>query len=97
MAQAFPASTFRGTDATPGRSRPLAHARRSRACRHRSSSKPPTRDAFTGGPYDLVTMFDCLHDMGDPVGAARHVRDVIADDGTWMIVEPTPAITSRTT
>ena len=33
-------------------------------------------------------MFDCLHDMGDPVGAARHVRDVIADDGTWMIVEP---------
>ena len=44
--------------------------------------------AFPGGPYDLVTMFDCLHDMGDPVGAARHVRDVIADDGTWMIVEP---------
>ena len=39
-------------------------------------------------PYDLVTMFDCLHDMGDPVGAARHVREVIADDGTWMIVEP---------
>ena len=38
--------------------------------------------------YDLVAMFDCLHDMGDPVGAARHVRDVIADDGTWMIVEP---------
>ena len=33
-------------------------------------------------------MFDCLHDMGDPVGAARHVREVIADDGTWMIVEP---------
>jgi hypothetical protein len=33
-------------------------------------------------------MFDCLHDMGDPIGAARHVREVIADDGTWMIVEP---------
>ena len=45
-------------------------------------------DAFSGGPYDLVTTFDCLHDMGDPVGAARHVREVIADDGTWMIVEP---------
>ena len=45
-------------------------------------------DAFTGGPYDLVTTFDALHDMGDPVGAARHVRDVIAEDGTWMIVEP---------
>jgi hypothetical protein len=33
-------------------------------------------------------MFDCLHDMGDPVGAARHVRETLADDGTWMIVEP---------
>jgi hypothetical protein len=43
---------------------------------------------FTGSNYDLVTMFDCLHDMGDPVGAARHVRETIAPDGTWMIVEP---------
>jgi hypothetical protein len=33
-------------------------------------------------------MFDCLHDMGDPAGAARHVRETLADDGTWMIVEP---------
>ncbi|MGB0098357.1 MAG: SAM-dependent methyltransferase, partial [Solirubrobacteraceae bacterium] len=37
---------------------------------------------------DLVTMFDCLHDMGDPIGAARHVRSTLAGDGTWMIVEP---------
>jgi hypothetical protein len=43
---------------------------------------------YSGKGYDLVTMFDCLHDMGDPVGAARHVRDTLADDGTWMIVEP---------
>ena len=43
---------------------------------------------FSGRGYDLVTMFDCLHDMGDPVGAARHVREAIADDGTWMVVEP---------
>ena len=43
---------------------------------------------FTGRDYDLVTMFDCLHDMGDPVGAARHVRDALAADGTWMVVEP---------
>jgi hypothetical protein len=40
------------------------------------------------GKYDLITMFDCLHDMGDPVGAARRVRGLVADDGTWMIVEP---------
>ena len=43
---------------------------------------------FTGSDYQLVTMFDCLHDMGDPLGAARHVREVIAPDGTWMVVEP---------
>lgn len=41
-----------------------------------------------GTGYDLVTMFDCLHDMGDPVGAARHVKEILAPDGTWMIVEP---------
>ncbi|PRC61696.1 SAM-dependent methyltransferase, partial [Mycobacterium sp. ITM-2017-0098] len=45
-------------------------------------------DQLSGGPYDLVTMFDCLHDMGDPIGAARQVREVIAEDGSWMIVEP---------
>ena len=43
---------------------------------------------FDGGPYDLVTSFDCLHDMGDPLGAARHVREQLAPDGTWMVVEP---------
>jgi len=43
---------------------------------------------FGGGPYDLVTSFDCLHDMGDPAGAARHIREQLAPDGTWMVVEP---------
>jgi hypothetical protein len=44
--------------------------------------------SFSDHNYDLVTMFDCLHDMGDPLGAARRVREVMAADGTWMIVEP---------
>ena len=44
--------------------------------------------ALAGGPYDLVCVFDALHDMGDPVGAARHVRTQLADDGTWLVVEP---------
>jgi 2-polyprenyl-3-methyl-5-hydroxy-6-metoxy-1,4-benzoquinol methylase len=88
MAQAFPAATFLGFD---------GHAGSITTARERAGElgiQPQiTFDAFSaqtfpGGPYDLVTMFDCLHDMGDPVGAARHVRDVIADDGTWMIVEP---------
>jgi len=43
---------------------------------------------FPGTDYDLVTFFDCLHDMGDPVGASKHVRQALNEDGTWMIVEP---------
>jgi SAM-dependent methyltransferase len=87
LAQAFPKSRVRGTDCHSGS---IATAR-SRADRLGPSGiefETADADAFGGGPYDLVTMFDCLHDMGDPVGAARHVREVIAEDGTWMIVEP---------
>jgi hypothetical protein len=43
---------------------------------------------FTGEGYDLACVFDALHDMGDPVGAAEHVRRSLAPDGTWLIVEP---------
>ncbi|RAV12761.1 SAM-dependent methyltransferase [Mycolicibacterium sp. GF69] len=87
MAQAFPASTFVGTD---GHAESIAVARERGAATGAGSVSFSTAaaDAFGGGPYDLVTMFDCLHDMGDPIGAARHVREVIADDGTWMVVEP---------
>ena len=88
MAQAFPNARVRGTDL---HSESIATAR-ARAEQSGSNShiefETADADAFTGGPYDLVTTFDALHDMGDPVGAARHIRDVIADDGTWMIVEP---------
>jgi 2-polyprenyl-3-methyl-5-hydroxy-6-metoxy-1,4-benzoquinol methylase len=88
MAEAFPAATFRGTD---------YHAESIATARERAAKSTAAQrirfetagaDTFTGGPYDLVTMFDCLHDMGDPIGAARHIREVIAADGTWMIVEP---------
>jgi 2-polyprenyl-3-methyl-5-hydroxy-6-metoxy-1,4-benzoquinol methylase len=44
--------------------------------------------SYPGENYDFVTFFDCLHDMGDPVGAAAHVRKSLKSDGTWMIVEP---------
>ncbi len=43
---------------------------------------------FAGSDYDLVACFDCLHDMADPVGAARHIRQALAKDGTWLLVEP---------
>jgi SAM-dependent methyltransferase len=88
MAQAFPASSFVGCDYDEAS---IATARRRAKAvgigdRLRFEAAPAS--AFPGTGYDLVTMFDCLHDMGDPVGAARHVRASLADDGVWMIVEP---------
>ena len=88
MAQAFPTATFHGVD---GHAESITTARERAAelgVQPRVSFEAASAQAFPGGPYDLVTMFDCLHDMGDPVGAARHVRQALAPDGTWMIVEP---------
>jgi SAM-dependent methyltransferase len=88
MALAFPNSAFTGSDYHPesiaiARERAAAAGVGDRVTFELASAKD-----FSGTGYDLVTMFDCLHDMGDPVGAARHVRDAVAADGTWMIVEP---------
>lgn len=88
MAQAFPASTFVGVDGHPDSVATARERALESEVKGRITFDTVAADGFTGGPYDLVTMFDCLHDMGDPIGAARHVREVIADDGTWMIVEP---------
>jgi hypothetical protein len=55
---------------------------------NRTTFEVATAQDFSGTGYDLVATFDCLHDMGDPVGAARHVREALAPDGTWLIVEP---------
>ena len=49
--------------------------------------------SYSGRDFDLVTFFDCLHDMGDPVGAAKHVKETLKPDGTWMVVEPFAADT----
>jgi len=46
---------------------------------------------FPGTGYGLVCIFDALHDMGDPVGAAEHINHALADDGTWLLVEPMAA------
>lgn len=89
MAQAYPRSSFLGSD---------YHAASIATARDRATAagvgdrirfEVASATELGGGGYQLVTMFDCLHDMGDPVGAARHVRSVIDPDGTWMIVEPT--------
>ena len=89
MAQAFPNSTFVGLGLPRGLDRggPAARAGRRRG-RPGDASRWPRATAFTGSGFDLVTTFDALHDMGDPVGAAKHVRQAIAPEGTWMVVEP---------
>jgi SAM-dependent methyltransferase len=86
MAEAFPASAITGFDYHDA-SIEAARATAARAGVAASFEVAPAA-AFGGTGYDLVCMFDCLHDMGDPVGAARHVRDALAPDGTWLLVEP---------
>ncbi|MGI5498824.1 class I SAM-dependent methyltransferase [Lentzea sp. CA-135723] len=88
MAQAFPKSTFVGSDYHPESVRVARERAEAAGVSDRVTFEVASAKDFTGTGYDLVTMFDCLHDMGDPVGAAQHVRDAVAGDGTWMIVEP---------
>jgi 2-polyprenyl-3-methyl-5-hydroxy-6-metoxy-1,4-benzoquinol methylase len=88
MAQAFPRSTFVGSDYHEGSIETARARAREAGVADRVRFDVAPAAAYGGGNYDLVTMFDCLHDMGDPVGASRHVLSTLAADGTWMIVEP---------
>ena len=88
MGQAFPRSEFVGFDYhAPS----IEHARAAAAkagLGDRARFEVASAKDYPGDAYDLVCMFDCLHDMGDPVGAAAHVLRSLAPDGTWLIVEP---------
>ncbi len=91
MAKAFPKSTFHGFDFHQPS---IEHAReRSRDAGVAGNTifELVTAKEYPGKKYDLVTIFDALHDMGDPVGAAAHVRSTLADGGTLMLVEPRAA------
>jgi 2-polyprenyl-3-methyl-5-hydroxy-6-metoxy-1,4-benzoquinol methylase len=88
MAQAFPNSSFVGSDYHGGSIEIASERAKDAGVADRASFQSAAAAAYGGTGYDLVTMFDCLHDMGDPVGAARHVRSTLTPDGTWMIVEP---------
>jgi len=88
MAKAFPKSTFAGFD-YHGPSIEVARQRAKEAgVGDRVTFERAAAKEFPGTGYDLVTFFDCLHDMGDPVGAARHVLGTLGPDGTWLLVEP---------
>ena len=88
MAKAFPNSTFVGSDPHGPSIEAARKAAAEAGVSDRCTFEVATAETFSGDGYDLVTAFDCLHDMGDPVGAASHIGRSLAQNGTWMIVEP---------
>ena len=87
MAKAYPNSTFLGVD-FHDKSIEQAISRAKDAKVTNVTFELATAKNFSGTDYDFITFFDCLHDMGDPVGACAHVKDALKPDGTCMIVEP---------
>jgi SAM-dependent methyltransferase len=88
MAKAFPHSRFFGFDYHDKSIEAARESAKKNGVADRVTFEVSKAKDFPGGDYDLVAVFDCLHDMGDPVGAAAHVRKSLAGNGTWMIVEP---------
>ena len=88
MAEAHPLSTFVGFDYHEPSIQHARKAAKDAGLGNRVSFEVARAQDFPGTDYDLVAMFDCLHDMGDPAGAAAHVRTSLKPDGTWLIVEP---------
>jgi SAM-dependent methyltransferase len=88
MASAFPKSNFTGFDYHDGSIQGARESATRQGMSDRVAFEVTKAKEYPGKDYDLVAVFDCLHDMGDPVGAARHVRQSLKEDGTWMIVEP---------
>jgi 2-polyprenyl-3-methyl-5-hydroxy-6-metoxy-1,4-benzoquinol methylase len=87
MAQAYPNSQFAGIDYHPA-SIETARSRAREAGIRNVTFETGDATSYAGGPFDVIAFFDCLHDMADPVGAAKHAREVVADDGHVMVVEP---------
>jgi 2-polyprenyl-3-methyl-5-hydroxy-6-metoxy-1,4-benzoquinol methylase len=89
MARAFPKSRFYGFDYHSGSIEYARHVAGRDGLLDQVTFEVSSAKSYPGnGGYDLVAFFDCLHDMGDPTGAARHVLSTLKPDGTWMIVEP---------
>jgi len=88
MAKAFPKSQFVGFDYHDESITAARESAKRQGVGDRVKFEVAKAKEFPGKGYDFVAVFDCLHDMGDPVGAAAHVRAALADNGSWMIVEP---------
>ncbi|HET8701096.1 MAG TPA: methyltransferase domain-containing protein [Nitrococcus sp.] len=88
MAQAFPASSFTGFDYHENSVRIATERAQAAGMQDRVRFEVASAKGYRGNDYDLVAAFDCLHDMGDPVGVASHVLETLGPEGSWMIVEP---------
>ena len=88
MAKAFPKAHFYGFDYHQASIDRAREAAREAGVADRIVFEKAAAKDFPAHDYDLVTMFDCLHDMGDPVGAGKHVKETLKPDGVWMVVEP---------
>ncbi len=88
MAKAFPNSRFYGFDYHDKSVEAARESAKRAGVADRVTFEVAAAKGYPGKDYDFVAVFDCLHDMGDPVGAAKHVRQSLAKDGSWMIVEP---------
>ena len=88
MAQAYPKSTFVGFDYHDGSINMAREAAAKAGVGDRVKFEVAKAKDYPGKGFELVAFFDCLHDMGDPEGAAKHVKESMASDGAWMIVEP---------
>jgi 2-polyprenyl-3-methyl-5-hydroxy-6-metoxy-1,4-benzoquinol methylase len=88
MAKAYPQSTMHGFDYHEASIERAAEIAEAEGAAENAEFAVASAKDFPGEGYDLVCFFDCLHDMGDPVGAMKHVRETINEDGTVMLVEP---------
>ena len=88
LAQAYPKAKILGSDYHQASIDTARKRAADAGVADRARFEVASAQTFSGTGYDLVATFDCLHDMGDPVGAARHIRQALAADGTWLIVEP---------
>jgi SAM-dependent methyltransferase len=88
MAKAFPKSQFIGYDFHPDSIHDATTHAETHGVSRNARFEVGLAKNYPGKNFDLVTCFDCLHDMGDPAGAAAHIRQSLKADGTWMIVEP---------
>ena len=88
MAEAFPNSRFFGFDSHPASIQAAQERAAAKGLSDRVQFAVAGAKDFPGTDYDLVTIFDALHDLGDPAGAAAHVRSTLRPEGAWMIVEP---------